>query len=225
MEPEPFRPPPRSSPGTQALDWIRWFGWARLLLAAASVLLVGVGAFFLFRAPAPPTEATLPHVVPSTTSVAEASPTPATAPGTAAASVVVHVAGAVLEPGVYVFATGERVEQALQAAGGVTEEADPDALNLAAPLVDGSRVYVPIEGEEVPPEVASAGEPTAAGPVDVNAAPAEVLEELPGIGPTLAAAIVSERDRGGPFATVDDLERVPGIGPAKLGALRDLVTT
>jgi competence protein ComEA len=64
-----------------------------------------------------------------------------------------------------------------------------------------------------------------AAPIDVNRASAEELDVLPGVGPATAAAIVTERERNGPFLTVDDLERVPGIGPAKLEALRELVTT
>jgi competence protein ComEA len=63
------------------------------------------------------------------------------------------------------------------------------------------------------------------GPIDVNAATTDELESLPGVGPATAAAIVTERERNGPFLDVDDLDRVPGIGPAKLEALRGLVTT
>jgi competence protein ComEA len=72
---------------------------------------------------------------------------------------------------------------------------------------------------------APVGEPGSSGPVDVNNADATLLETLPGVGPATAAAIITERERNGPFLGVDDLDRVPGIGPAKLAALRDLVTT
>ncbi len=102
-------------------------------------------------------------------------------------------------------------------------------MNLAAVVVDATRIYVPVVGEEVPPEVVVgsgsglASIPT--GPVDVNRATADELDELPGVGPATALAIVTERERNGPFVDVDDLDRVPGIGPAKLEALRDLVTT
>ena len=111
-------------------------------------------------------------------------------------------------------------------------DADPNALNLAAPLVDGSRIYVPMVGEEVAPPTVAVGAPTAESTapatvtvIDVNEATAADLEDLPGVGPATATAIVAERDRNGPFLSVDDLDRVPGIGPAKIEALRELVTT
>jgi competence protein ComEA len=121
------------------------------------------------------------------------------------------------------------VHTAIDAAGGATTVADLDGLNLAAPVVDGQRIYVPIAGEVDPVAVPSGpvagGDPSAPdAPIDLNRAGIADLETLPGIGPATAAAIVDDRDRNGPFASVDDLDRVPGIGPAKLGALRDLVT-
>jgi competence protein ComEA len=80
---------------------------------------------------------------------------------------------------------------------------------------------------ETPPPTTPAGADAGAPPtpIDVNTATPAELDELPGVGPATAAAIVTERERSGPFATVDDLDRVPGIGPAKLEALRDLVVT
>lgn len=153
-------------------------------------------------------------------------PPDSTAPPTSAV-VLVHVAGAVVQPGVYQLAGDARVRDAIVAAGGPTDAADWNALNLAAAIGDGTKVYVPVEGEAVPP--AQPVDPAAADrdglPVDVNAASATELERLPGVGPATATAIVTERERNGPFLDVDDLERVPGIGPAKLDALRDLVTT
>jgi competence protein ComEA len=84
-------------------------------------------------------------------------------------------------------------------------------------------------GETPPPAPpAAAGPPGSAapaGPIDVNRATVAELDELPGVGPATATAIVAHRDEHGPFASVDDLEAVPGIGPAKLAAIRDLVTT
>jgi competence protein ComEA len=142
----------------------------------------------------------------------------------------VHVAGAVAAPGVYELAAGSRVDGAIAAAGGPTPEANPNALNLAAPLVDGSRIHVPLIGEDVPSPVVTvgttiAGEAPGSTIVDVNSATSTELETLPGVGPATALAIVTERDRNGPYLSVDDLDRVPGIGPAKIEAFRDLVTT
>ncbi len=161
---------------------------------------------------------------------------------TTPAIAVVHVAGAVVSAGLYRVDAGARVGEAITLAGGPTPDADIDVVNLAAVVVDGSRIYVPRIGESIPPEVAPTGSgaagsnpgaSSAAGSsatsephiVDVNVATIDELDELPGVGPATAVAIVAERERNGPFVGVDDLDRVPGIGPAKLEALRDLVTT
>lgn len=146
--------------------------------------------------------------------------------------VTVHVTGAVQRPGVYRLDGGSRVVDAIAAAGGVGAAAELDRLNLAAPLTDGSQIWVPGRGQEQPVIVgpvapASAVAPTgsAAGVVRVplNTADAAALEQLPGIGPALAAAIVAYRDEHGPFAAVEDLLEVPGIGPAKLADLEGAV--
>jgi competence protein ComEA len=220
------RPAAPQTWSSRARAWIDWFGVGRLLASAAAVIVVAVGGLWLVRSPPPATEASLPMV--TTTTAPDATPSTAAGPAEPAANAVllVHVAGAVVEPGVYELLPDARVRDALVAAGGPSATADWDALNLAAPVADGTRVYVPEVGEVLPAEPTPvAGEPTAAGPVDVNRATVEELDELPGVGPATAAAIVTERERNGPFAGVDDLERVPGIGPAKLEALRDLVTT
>jgi competence protein ComEA len=142
---------------------------------------------------------------------------------------VVHAAGAVVVPGVHRLPGGSRVQDVLAAAGGPTPDADLDRVNLAAPVVDGERVWIPRMGEEAPPlapggsPAPAAGAPTA-GPVDLNTATAEQLDTLPGIGPATAAAIIEHRERNGPFRSVDELLDVPGIGDAKLAQLRDLVS-
>ncbi len=142
--------------------------------------------------------------------------------------VVVHVAGAVLDPGVVTLQAGERIGDAVAAAGGLAPNADLDRLNLAAPLDDGARIFVPTPGQDVPEEVAvelpgSAGGGTETSPVDLNRADAAALEELPGVGPATASAILSYREQHGDFATVDELLEVRGIGEAKLEALAGLV--
>jgi competence protein ComEA len=124
---------------------------------------------------------------------------------------------------VYELAPGARVQAAVEAAGGPVPGADPGALNLAAPVGDGQRVYIPMVGELVPLATGSPAVTVAPGPVDLNRASAAELDGLPGIGPATAAAIVEHREQNGPFASIEDLEAVRGIGPAKLDALRDLV--
>ncbi len=147
---------------------------------------------------------------------------------------IVHVIGEVTRPGLVMLAPGSRIVDAVSAAGGVTEAADPERLNLAAPIADGDQVRVPARGEEVAGPLVvsarslagdgSAASPPSTGPIDLNAATAEQLEALPGVGPATSAAIVGWRAEHGGFLTVEDLTSVPGIGPAKLAALRDLVT-
>lgn len=228
--PAPWRPPAeRAQAATigRLRPWIDWFGAGRLLGAAVTVVLaVGIG-WWLLRPADVPTEATLPYA----SAPAVASPPPATVPPpptTAAKMVVVHVAGAVVTAGVYELPAGGRVVDAVAAAGGAAPEADVGALNLAAVVADGERLYVPRVGEPVPAVVGPASPPASsppAGPLDLNAAGATELDRLPGIGPATAQAIVEHREQHGPFAAVDDLEEVRGIGPAKLEALRDQVTT
>jgi competence protein ComEA len=161
----------------------------------------------------------------------------APAPGSAGAAdggLLVHVVGEVAEPGLVTVPDGARVADALEAAGGTTRKADLTAVNLARAVVDGEQLYVPRPGEQVPGAPApGAGAPASGtgGPgasggstpatVDINTADAAALEALPGIGPSIAQAIVEWRDANGPFASVDELEDVPGIGPATLAEIRD----
>lgn len=222
--------------GDRLRDWVEWFGVIRLVTSALAIVVVGAGAWFLVRTPPPPSEASLPMAE----AVAGASTSSTLVAGQAAAEardtgstvvsgpIVVHVAGAVAVPGVYELEPASRVDDAVRAAGGITSAADPDQLNLAAPVVDGDRIHVPEVGEVVPPSAAPVDATASTGPivpVDVNRAGVGELDGLPGVGPATAAAIVNDRDLNGPFVAVEDLERVPGIGPAKLAALVGLVTT
>jgi competence protein ComEA len=136
--------------------------------------------------------------------------------------VVVHIAGAVVRPGLYVRPANDRLADLLAAAGGVVEGGRPDLLNLAARLRDGTRIWVPSDSEMTDPGPIEDGS-TAPAMVDVNRATVAELESLPGVGPSLAAAIVRHRDRMGSFDSLDGLLDVPGIGPAKLAGLLDRV--
>jgi competence protein ComEA len=143
--------------------------------------------------------------------------------------VVVHVVGAVPTPGVQHLPAGSRVADAVQAAGGATPDADLARVNLAAELTDGQQIYVPRVGESPPTPITPAGTTgdPATGPeplVDINTATAAELDELPGIGPTTAEAIITTREERGGFTSVDDLLDVRGIGDAKLAELRPRVT-
>lgn len=167
-------------------------------------------------------------------------PPPAALPTTNPVRIVVHAAGAITNPGVYVFDGGARVGDLVASAGGATGGADIDRLNLAAPLTDGTRVYVPFRGKEVPATVGADGTPptsptggpgsagppgvtTPAGKLNLNTATAEQLDALPGVGPATAAAIIEHRTKIGRFRSITQLLDVPGIGEAKLAALRTRV--
>jgi len=249
---DPLGPAVPARPGTapawvqRFTGWASWFGPWRLATTALAVAVIAVAAWWLVRAPAPPAETTIPYAgggsgpASATTDAAAPAAEEGAAASTVAASsapttVTIHVAGSVERPGVYSLPGGSRIQAAVVAAGGPTRRADLDAINMAAPAVDGAQIYVPARGEAVPPvaDTASSGDapvvgspsvPDASAPVDVNMAGLDELDTLPGIGPATATAIIQYRDENGPFASVDDLESVPGIGPVTLEAIRELVT-
>jgi competence protein ComEA len=138
-------------------------------------------------------------------------------------TLIVDVAGAVQRPGVYEFAEGERVIDAIERAGGPRPKAELGLLNLAAPLTDGTQILVPVAG---PPGAPTTGVPgsSAGGLLNINSASETELETLSGIGEVLAATIVEYREQNGPFVSVDDLLDVSGIGPSTLEEIRDQVT-
>lgn len=149
----------------------------------------------------------------------------------------VHVAGAVKQPGVYHLPPNSRVDDAIRQAGGATVNADLDALNLAEPITDGQKIYVPRKGEMPPPTLASKtpnsttqahsrdskSHSAVRFPLDLNTATAEQLEAIPGIGPVLAQRIVDYRRANGRFQSVDDLLEVQGIGQKRLENMRPYV--
>jgi competence protein ComEA len=142
--------------------------------------------------------------------------------------VVVYISGAVSNPNVYELEHDARVIDVVHAAGGLTEDADRDRVNLAAHIQDAQHIHIPRIGETPVASADPAAPPsppdaTADGPVNINTATAAELETLPGIGPAMAQRILDYRDASGPFATVDDLQNVSGIGPAMLEELRPLV--
>ena len=186
------------------------------------VVLLGLiaGGVWYSRSGSEPAELVLPMATPELVSVPAIVTT--TEPP---ADLVVHAAGSVRMPGLFVLPAGSRVDDVIAAAGGVLAGADLDRVNLASPVRDGMRVFVPLVGEAVPGVVAGESATEAQeGPVDINTADAARLESLPGVGPATAAAIIDHRSRTGAFRSVEDLLEVRGIGESKLEQLRSFVT-
>ncbi|WP_293787355.1 ComEA family DNA-binding protein [uncultured Aeromicrobium sp.] len=139
----------------------------------------------------------------------------ATAP---AEELVVDVVGAVARPGIVTVPPGSRVHEAIEAAGGLVGQPDTTSLNMARELNDGEQLLVGIVAPAAGPSGAGEGQA-----LDLNRADQSALEELPGIGPVTAAAILDWRAENGSFRSVDDLLDVKGIGEATLAELRDHV--
>lgn len=177
-----------------------------LLIAIPALALAGLALGFVGRAPEAPLAA-----------VETAPPPP---PSTPPPLVTVDVVGAIAHPGVVRLPAGSRVLDALLAAGGMTGDADLFALNKAAPLRDGMRIYVPRPGETAP--AGSLGS-EAERKIDLNTASALEIEGLPGIGPNTAGRIVRSRTQRR-FARVDELQLRGLISPRVLADIRDLVT-
>lgn len=163
--------------------------------------------------------------------------------------IVVHLVGAVSQPGVYAVPQGARLYEALAEAGGALDDADLDSLNLAAPVRDGERIYIPFRRARedlLPPEPVVSTKPSprrkpqtgenpapegqipvsglaqsVKGLIDPNTATSAELQSIPGIGPVLAERIIADRQQNGRFQTVDDLVRVKGIGAKTLDKIKD----
>ena len=152
-------------------------------------------------------------------------------PGEEPSTVVVDVSGAVVQPGVVELPEGARVNDAIEAAGGLAADADASTINRAEKLTDGVKVYVPRVGEEVPAVSGGAAGGADAGSagtgatalVNINSAGIDELDTLPGVGPSTAQAILDDRTQNGPFASVEDIMRVSGIGEKKFEKLKDLI--
>lgn len=141
-----------------------------------------------------------------------------------ARKLVVHVVGAVREPGLYKLREGSRVDDAIQQAGGPKPKAALELVNLASPVADGQQVVVPLRGSVGAAGGGSTGlQAEMGGVVHLNSATLEDLDTLPGVGPVTAQKILDYRTANGAFSSVDELDAVPGIGPATLEELRPLV--
>jgi competence protein ComEA len=208
-----------------------------------AIAAAAIGAAVLLR-PVPP-----PTVAASGWNAKADSAPGARSHRTAAPQAMVYVAGEVARPGVYAVRPDARAKDALALAGGTRPQADLVAVNLAAHLRDGDEIVVPVRGARLAAPARTGGaashgsgrraqgprrsrrhgharadEPPPAGQVDINAADADTLATIPGIGPGLAERIVAFRETNGAFASVDELLDVSGITDRRLDAMLPYVT-
>jgi len=151
-------------------------------------------------------------------------------PPPTSAPIIVHIVGAVMEPGVYSLPIKSRQQDAIEAAGGFLSDANPQALNLAAPLQDGDRIVIPtIPSDTQTPATSPSksnivGLPRANTLININTASQTDMENLPGIGPVKAQTIIAYRETNGFFGLIEDIQNVPGIGPKTFENLKSLIT-
>ena len=141
--------------------------------------------------------------------------------------ITVDVKGAVKSPGIYDLPVGSRVHDAVQKAGGLTEEADSKSLNLAQKISDEALVYVPTKGEEAASQQAASGTTPSTSKekkINLNKASLEELKQVKGLGGKRAQDIIDHRETNGKFKSVDELKKVSGIGAKTIEKLKDYVT-
>ena len=141
--------------------------------------------------------------------------------------ITVDVKGAVKSPGIYDLPVGSRVNDAVQKAGGLTEQADSKSLNLAQKISDEALVYVPTKGEEAASQQAGSGTASSTSKekkVNLNKASLEELKQVKGLGGKRAQDIIDHRETNGKFKSVDELKKVSGIGAKTIEKLKDYVT-
>lgn len=185
----------------------------RTLMLLVGVLVAAVAATVFFTRRPAVEPAAAPLVAVPGPSVVAASPSPS-------GEVVVEVVGKVREPQVVVLPKGARVLDALEAAGGARPGVDTTDQNLARLLVDGEQIRIGLEPAAAEPVASGA----TSGAVDINAATAEVLEQIPGVGPVLAQRIITYREQNGGFTSVEQLMEVSGIGEATFAQMLPVVT-
>jgi competence protein ComEA len=189
-------------------------GRTTIIAFVVIVLAIAGGAALLISTRPTPVQITINPPVPTGTPLPTGTPEP----------ILVYVTGAVAKPESSVsLPAGSRVSDALEAAGGVTEDADLERVNPAGVLHDGDQVHVPVKLPEVTAEPVL---PTPSGGpiVYINTATMEELQTLPGVGEATAQNIIDYREANGAFTSLEDLDQVSGIGEAMLARLEPLIS-
>lgn len=197
--------------------------WQQLLFGILLGLLAAGGILLLSQPPRGTPITLVPAPTPSVASPPKPSPTPI--------PITLQISGQVANPGVYQISRSARLGDLITLAGGETNQADIDRINYAALLQDGDYFYIPAPDEVIPETARNApgNAHTNDGlmftyPINVNEAPQEAFESLPGIGPIRAAEIIAYREQNGEFTSIEDLLNVPGIGPSILETIREFLT-
>ncbi len=141
-------------------------------------------------------------------------------------TVTVHVCGAVLNPGVYELSCASRIMDAVNLAGGLTEEAADDYVNLAAKISDAQQIYIPTREEagQLQRTSEQGGQTDSTGKININTADKELLCTLPGIGQTRAQSIITYRQEHGKFASIEDIMQVSGIKESSFQKIKEYIT-
>jgi competence protein ComEA len=204
-----------------------------VIFIVLSVVAVGGAAIFYIQQPKQETIEILPAAA---TATPAATPTPLPPPTGTPAPVRIYITGAVSKSDVYFLPAGSIVKDAIEAAGGLTAEADPVRINQALELQDQQHIHIPKLGEEnSPPPVqggpGSPSQPNKPNPdaetgalINLNTATLEQLDQLPGIGPAIAQRIIDYREQSGSFKTIEEITEVSGIGEATFNKIKDLIT-
>ena len=187
-----------------------------------------VGGFFLLK-PAPPTPVKETNLQAEVAAVSKDSSTEKEEKDESVEQdlITVDVKGAVKSPGIYDLPVGSRVNDAVQKAGGLTEQADSKSLNLAQKVSDEALVYVPTKGEEAASQQTGSGVASSTSKekkVNLNKANLEELKQVKGLGGKRAQDIIDHRETNGKFKSVDELKKVSGIGAKTIEKLKDYVT-
>lgn len=217
----------------------QWLIEFKSYVLIAALILLCAGSYFLYSQQSPASDQAIYHLekqaaIQSENRKASDKETQPEKPG---GMIMVDVKGAVQKPGVYQSTENERINDVINRAGGLTDKADASQVNFAQHIQDEMVIYVPLKGEQMPSfsqttefKGASAdtsgkpGNESGKGKININKAGQNEIENLPGIGPAKAAAILEYRKQNGSFQTPDDLKKISGIGDKTFEKLKDLIT-